>query len=662
MSTAKDWKVLGPYSGGCEQSACLTEYDCVDLTAATEQFSAYTRNYCGVGTRRKLHSVSEANPPDNSLTLRGTDEFMTNVLRQIAKNGCATSLQRVHCSGRGEAYRMVQWTSITPQGALTASGPAATDDPQTSTADGIYSDKFVWKAPGDSVPPLTLTNSGQYKDIAPVGMADGSNVIFTVDPAPDESYPFTVTVNGMEAVLGTDYTLNGATITFAEAPACDAEILVSYYSAEFAIFGLEPVAVWFCGAPQCFTGSECGKGCNDGCSRMHAIFNTTLTVTNDCGDTLGNRVAIATYRVSSAMGDQSIELLDVDVLDSAILDAKDALCTSSGETIISTESGIYVTCGSSFVSESAPLPNGKSFGKLAFSELNDETYVLYGDSGVMKRGNGRWVVVLRDGQNVVGVQSHIAAAGNGVITGGEFGSFQTSSDRGRQWRVSQIVGAGDAYSVAAGVANELSAGSPTFYALTFDPLAQIATTKLHIFDGYTWSQRKSWAQAITNNADVVAAVDDWFLYVRIDNTLYRNTNRGCDKCEAWAEITNSSAPLRSHLAVCANDPQRTAMVGTGGSVAMAGDNFYTSGQDETATHVVLDNDLVPDGCTIDVTSVVVTAGPSQGTATPNPDGTVTYVSGATAVGFDTYDYEVAYTCVDGTSGTLSATVRIDFLS
>lgn len=662
MSTAKDWKVLGPYSGSCDRSSCLVEYECTDLITAPEQFASFTRNYCGVGTRRKLHSVSEANPPDNTLSIRSTDEFMTDVIREIAIHGCSTSLQRVHCSGRGEAYRMVQWSSIDPQGALSASGPSAADDAQISTASGIYSDKFVWKAPGDSVPPLTLTNSGQYKEVAPIGMADGSNTVFTVDPAPDGSYPFVVTVNGMEAVLGTDYALNGATITFFDAPACDAEILVSYYSIEFAIFGLKPVKVWYCGAPQCFTGSECGKGCNDGCSRMHAIFNTTLVVTNDCGDTLGNRVAIATYRVSSAMGDESLELLDVDVLDTAILDAKDAVCNARGETVISAASGLYVSCGTSFVSEAAPLPNGKEFGALAYSELTDETYVLYGNSGVMKRGNGRWSVSLRDGQLTVGVQDKISAAGHGVITGGEFSSFQMSFDGGRQWVTSQIVGAGDAYSVSAGVANELAAGSPVFYALTFDPLAQIATTKLHTNDGDGWSQRKSWAQGIADSADVVAAVDDWFIYVRIDNTLYRNTNRGCDKCDAWATISNSAAPLRTSLAVCPNNPQRTALVGTGGSLAMAGDNFYVSGQSETATHVVLDNDLVPDGCTLDVTSVVITAAPTQGTATPNPDGTVTYESGATAVGFDTYDYEVAYTCEDGSSGTLSATVRVDFLS
>lgn len=664
MSTAKDWQLLGPIAGVCGQNTCLAPWDCIDLTAAPEQFAQYTRNYCGVGPRRKLHSISVANPADNTLTLEGADEFIVDVIREFAVGGCATMLQRVHCSGKGEAYRLVQFGGITPTGRLTANGPNAIDDPQNSTVDAFYFDKFVWKAPNQSVPPVSLNNFGQYTDVAPIGTADGTNTVFVLDPVPDTSYPTEITVDAVSQVEGTDYTLVDGTITFAVAPVCNAVILASYYSVEFTLFGLEPVAIWFCGAAQCAAGSSCGSGCNDGCSRMHAIYNTSLVVTDDCGNTLGNRVAMATYAVSKERDEQNVSLVDVTMLDTSILNVKDALCTAGGETIISAENGLYASCGDSFVQESAPLPAGKSFGRLAYSEMTGDVYAIYGDSGVMKRGDSKWRISLRDGQLVVGVQSYIDAAGYGVITGGEFGSMQVSSTSGSQWAASQIVSAGDIYSVSAGVANEMSAASPSFFALAFDPLAQIATTRLFVSanGGGSWSQRKAWATGIEQSADISVAVDDWFMYVRIDNKIYRNTNSGCDKCDAWSDISNSGVPMRSRMAVCPNNPQRVAMVGVGGSLALAGDNFYTSGQNETATHVVLDNDLVPDGCTIDITSVVVTAAPTQGTATANLDGTVTYVSGATATGFDVYDYEVTYNCTDGTTGTLSATVRVDFLS
>ena len=59
---------------------------------------------------------------------------------------------------------------------------------------------------------------------------------------------------------------------------------------------------------------------------------------------------------------------------------------------------------------------------------------------------------------------------------------------------------------------------------------------------------------------------------------------------------------------------------------------------------VLANDSDSDG-TLDDTSVTVTSGPSNGSATVNPDGSITYVADDGFVGVDTFDYEV---CDDGT--------------
>ncbi len=59
---------------------------------------------------------------------------------------------------------------------------------------------------------------------------------------------------------------------------------------------------------------------------------------------------------------------------------------------------------------------------------------------------------------------------------------------------------------------------------------------------------------------------------------------------------------------------------------------------------ILANDSDPDGA-IDDTSVTITSGPSNGTATVNPDGSITYVADDGFVGVDSFVYEV---CDDGT--------------
>lgn len=662
-STAKDWKLLGPFSG-CDAAQCLAEWDCVDLTAAAEQFAAFTRNYCGVGSRRKLHSISENNPPDNTLTLQGVDEFVGSVIRDFAKGGCITSLQRVHCSGRGEAYRLVQFSSITPQGRLTANGPGATDDDQISNVEAAYFDKFVWGAPAQSVPMSILNNTGMYKGEAPLGDVDGENTVFTIDPMPNSTFPITVYVDTVEQVEGVDYTVSNGVITFAIAPICNAEIGVDFYTDEFILLGLEPVAVWFCGARQCVVGSACGGECNDGCNRMHALYNTSILVTDGCGNTLGNRVALATYNYSSSRDQSGITLMDVTLLDQSVLNATDGLCTGSGETFIATQRGIYMSCGDSFIKESVALPAGKSIGKLAYSELTGDMYALFGDSGVFRKFPTGWRAVLRDGQLTVGQQTSIAAAGMAVITGGELGSAQTSLDSGAQWSARQLPVTSDIYDVAVGVPNELSQAAATFFALAHNPMAQTPVITLYgsTNGGAYWASKKQWSGVIKHGADINVAVDDWFLYVRIDGKVYRNTNKGCDKCEAWAEISNSAASARSKLGVCSNDPSRSALVGVGGTVALAGDNFYTMSEEETVIQPILDNDIVPDDCQIDVTSVVITTPPTQGTATVNPDGTVTYVSNLGATGTDEYQYSVDYLCEDGTTGTISAGVYVSFFA
>ena len=72
---------------------------------------------------------------------------------------------------------------------------------------------------------------------------------------------------------------------------------------------------------------------------------------------------------------------------------------------------------------------------------------------------------------------------------------------------------------------------------------------------------------------------------------------------------------------------------------------------------VLANDSDPDG-TLDATSVTVVSGPIDGTATVNPDGSITYVADDGFVGTDSFDYEV---CDAGTSvecDTATVTVSV----
>jgi hypothetical protein len=92
-------------------------------------------------------------------------------------------------------------------------------------------------APGAGSPPSALLNAfyrygstiGTYVDAeTPGGAVNGFNVTFTLANAPSPTVSLRLYDNGVFQVQGTDYTLSGATITFANAPTAGDQ-LVAYY-------------------------------------------------------------------------------------------------------------------------------------------------------------------------------------------------------------------------------------------------------------------------------------------------------------------------------------------------------------------------------------------------------------------------------------------------
>lgn len=67
--------------------------------------------------------------------------------------------------------------------------------------------------------PQSPASSGTFVDAeTPVGPIDGSNRVFTLARSPNPPASLLLTLNGIVQQQGSDYTLSGAVITYAEAP------------------------------------------------------------------------------------------------------------------------------------------------------------------------------------------------------------------------------------------------------------------------------------------------------------------------------------------------------------------------------------------------------------------------------------------------------------
>lgn len=72
-----------------------------------------------------------------------------------------------------------------------------------------------------------------WKDAAPTGTINGSNVTFTLPSTPQESGSTEPSVDlyldGLYQTPGTDYTISGVTITMTTAPALGQSLRASYF-------------------------------------------------------------------------------------------------------------------------------------------------------------------------------------------------------------------------------------------------------------------------------------------------------------------------------------------------------------------------------------------------------------------------------------------------
>lgn len=666
--TAEDFRILGPIEP-CDFH-CLVEWDCVDLTARTENFRTYLRDYCGVGPRgERLFAIRSQARTQSTFTLRGPTIFTSKIIRELAKNGCPAMFQKVDCNFAGEAFRIALFTSTTSNGALTARGINPTNDTQASDVTGEYDSIVSWGPCDESRPVYKNTNGGYYNQ-APMGNVDGVNDTFILDPAPygiDQPYGFPITVylNGVLQVEGVDYEIVGNQVVFTTPPPCPPEgaetpyIRVVWYTKEYLLFGLTPVSVWFCDSPSCGYGSCEGSRCSDGCRYFHALFRSGIPVPEDaCGNQPDADWAIvATYEYTSGV----INFIDLSLLDGdGIYNPVDGLCDGDGVTTIATQLDIYTGCGTGYVDQDILLPAASLIKQLAHSELTGALYALFGNAGVAMKFGERWVIRKPD-TNAIPSQTSIDAAGTCVVTAGG-NTVQYSSDEGKTWRTVVIPQSNETIlDVGVGVPHELAQANGLIYILTTNGSSTYLRSSGD--GGRTWVNKKNWTGVVPEcRAQIEVAVDDWFIYVHIDGKTYRNTNYGCDKCQSWCDMSNPDADCNSHLVVCPANPATVIVVGS--SQEFAVDDFYRieSGTITAVPLAVLSNDHNPAGCVIDVTSVsVVAPGPSQGTANVLPSGVIEYTPDVGATGTDIFEYTVEAICGDEVI-TDTATVRIDFFA
>lgn len=660
-TVASEYRLLGATSA-C--SPGLSDWECVDMTSFTESFSENTHIYCGLGSRRRIHATIKNAPTENTLSIRAPQGIADMVIRQLAKSECYTLIQRVHCTGAGEAFRHVAFSNLNPEGSLTAVGVGATDNAQIKTASANWSNLVQWPNPSDSVPWYKDTNGGKY-DQAPIGVVDGSNTRFVLDPIPftpaDSPFGFPVEVYVNEVRLPPeDYTLVNGVITFDDAPECpdpgdaDPYIRVVWYTKEHLVYGLEPVAVKICDEPGCY-GGNCGGSCSDGCKNILVAFNTSIAASPDaCGVRQGFWGALAHYQAVPIDSVEEIRFVDVDILDyTGIVNIHDIVCDETGKTYIAAENGLFEGCSDGFVPMAVPFPSNTYPRKLAYSELENIVYVLFGRNGIARQREGTglgWVIIHPTNADLPQFVD-ISAEGTVVSAGGD-DFVLTSRNGGKTWNNITMREPGHSIvSLSVGVAHEL-ARLGTTYVLTTDT----KTTVLWAITGddNLVNKRKQFNIPVVTRGQVVVSVDDWFVYVSIDGRVYRNTNYGLTRCDAWSEIRNIHAVANSIMVSCDYDPSKVFQLGMGCVVAR--NDSYVLDVIALAPLDVLTNDVVcTTGCTLDISSVALIEPPRFGTAVVQNTGVINYTPTGGDGAIDWFTYQVTDTC----GGEHIAGVRVE---
>jgi hypothetical protein len=500
-----------------------------------------------------------------------------------------------------------------------------------------------------------------------LGRIDGVNDTFYLDPLPyvDEEFgrPCSGVARRRTAREGVDYTLVDGVIVFETPPPCPVGescwlLAGSLVHKEYLIYGKKPIAVWFCDSPSCGYGDgACGGPCSDGCRWVHALFESDiLTELDVCGTGDTQRYGIvATFEHKNDL----IRFADADVLkDAGVAGVVDGVCSTicdNQTSVIASLSTLWEGSGQSWLDSNAPIPSGSFVKKLAYSNYTDNTYALFGNQGVLKRGADGWFVTKLD---VPTGDVHVAIDANGCIVATiGAGTMSYSRDDGRSWTTVTLPAGETGLDVGIGIPHELSITEGVIYALT----ANATRTTLWVTGDYgrTWLRRHVWATVPVCNAQIEVAADDWFIYVHLDGVTWRNTNYGCDQCGAWEKLADD-APCDSILAVCHHEPDVAIIIGVKyGAV----DDFFQVADTGLTLIPILFNDVsLPPGCTLDVTSVVLTTNFGPGTGTAEVTGEVEVDAGVGPLtGFDYAVYTVEADCADGSTILYTANIIVEYI-
>lgn len=157
-------------------------------------------------------------------------------------------------------------------------------------------------------------------------------------------------------------------------------------------------------------------------------------------------------------------------------------------------------------------------------------------------------------------------------------------------------------------------------------------------------------QAATNAKN--AGIEIWTLGVGsgADNDFLANKVAGCPPATPNCGAKNFPVETFEQFGDAIRAKTQTILTGPNDPPS-AVDDSATTQQDTPVTVRVLDNDSDPNGDPLTVTEVTQ---PSNGTATVNPDNTVTYSPHSGFIGTDSFTYTIS----DGRGGTATARVTI----
>lgn len=559
--------------------ACLVYAGCVDITALVDNsVQPPTTNYCGVGPDAELYSVSEVTPQPSTLTAQGPKELLGPAIRDARNQRCPQPIQiYVDCDGQlleGTHIRQVRWDVITHPSPVTARGINVTSTPVQISVAAQWLGPEIPILPANEVRPKKVTSVGGFYYQAPMGVIDGINDTFILDPTPVDPNVVVVVLDNNQLVAGVDYTLVGGTIVLAVPPDCGATLMAYWTDCQALLAGMDIVDTQVCDSLRC-GGGTCNTGFSDGCSNIYMLLSTNIDdPDNNCGITADPVAVLANFFCR----DGSVELLGIQYLGS-IVNPRALICEGNDLFVIA-QNGIFRTCGSVVPCDGSScscgnagqlIPvviNGANLGARGIVDVAASTdtrtkayYILFGENGVARSlNNGRiWSTVLQDGQLSTPRQNKIDAAGVVVATAGEQNSLQVNVANGRSGSWVQRTGHADAtYNIvdlSLSVTDNTRPNTVIIYTMATNDILTEVSLGLSGNMGVTWELKNQWAITGDGNYQIESEVDGALLYAQIGNQTYRNWNFGCE-CD-WQPITSAEADYPfSNLIVCPNNINR----------------------------------------------------------------------------------------------------------